>query len=257
MKRRLDDAEKLLALAYEKGLKGLRENEAKIFLPLNSADLLSLSQKLEEEGRLRILSFSPLLWISRESLDYLSQKILLFLSQYHKKHPKENGVSLEKIKKRFDVPSKILVLTLRTFIHEGRVREDGHAFALAGFRKLLSPREEQLLRNLEEMCFQGDFRVVTLQDIQSQFHLLPQKLQSLLAVLVERRIIAEGKEGFFLHSRWLDDVIAKIRNLGKKELTVAEFKALTGLSRKFAIPLLELLDEMGITRRVGPIREIL
>jgi hypothetical protein len=119
MKRRLDDAEKLLALAYEKGLKGLRENEAKIFLPLNSADLLSLSQKLEEEGRLRILSFSPLLWISRESLDYLSQKILLFLSQYHKKHPKENGVSLEKIKKRFDVPSKILVLTLRTLIHEG------------------------------------------------------------------------------------------------------------------------------------------
>ena len=38
---------------------------------------------------------------------------------------------------------------------------------------------------------------------------------------------------------------------------MADFKAMTGLSRKFAIPLLELLDEMGVTRRVGPTREIL
>jgi hypothetical protein len=40
-------------------------------------------------------------------------------------------------------------------------------------------------------------------------------------------------------------------------LTVGEFKDLTGLSRKFAIPLLELLDEMGVTRRRGATREIL
>jgi Elongation factor SelB, winged helix len=38
---------------------------------------------------------------------------------------------------------------------------------------------------------------------------------------------------------------------------VAEFKALTSLSRKYAIPLLELLDQMGVTRRRGAVREIL
>jgi hypothetical protein len=40
-------------------------------------------------------------------------------------------------------------------------------------------------------------------------------------------------------------------------MTVSEFKSMTGLSRKYAIPLLELLDQMGITRRKGPGREIL
>jgi selenocysteine-specific elongation factor len=78
-----------------------------------------------------------------------------------------------------------------------------------------------------------------------------------LAILIERKKVVRSTEGFFIHARWLDEIIRKVRGLGKKELTVADFKAMTGLSRKYAIPLLELLDEMGVTRRTGPGREIL
>lgn len=60
----------------------------------------------------------------------------------------------------------------------------------------------------------------------------------------------------YVHSHWLDDIVGKVIALGKKELSVADFKALTWLSRKYAIPLLELLDQMGVTRRKGPTREI-
>jgi hypothetical protein len=38
---------------------------------------------------------------------------------------------------------------------------------------------------------------------------------------------------------------------------VADFKAMTGLSRKYSIPLLELLDSLGVTRRKGSVRDIL
>jgi selenocysteine-specific elongation factor len=76
-------------------------------------------------------------------------------------------------------------------------------------------------------------------------------------ILIERKKVVQSKEGFFLHASWLDEVVAKIRSTGRKELNVGEFKDLTGLSRKFAIPLLELLDEMGVTRRRGATREIL
>jgi selenocysteine-specific elongation factor len=48
-----------------------------------------------------------------------------------------------------------------------------------------------------------------------------------------------------------------IKESGKRELTVSDFKKMTGLSRKYAIPLLELLDQMGVTRRKGPSRLIL
>jgi selenocysteine-specific elongation factor len=83
------------------------------------------------------------------------------------------------------------------------------------------------------------------------------KLNKLLSLLIERKKIVQGKEGFFLHSRWLDEVIKRIKDSGRTELTVPDFKKMTGLSRKYAIPLLELLDQMGVTRRKGPLREIL
>ncbi|NTU51038.1 MAG: hypothetical protein HGA94_01180, partial [Candidatus Aminicenantes bacterium] len=55
----------------------------------------------------------------------------------------------------------------------------------------------------------------------------------------------------------LDELVLKIRGSKKRELTVADFKAMTGLSRKYSIPLLELLDSMGVTRRKGSVRDIL
>jgi selenocysteine-specific elongation factor len=87
--------------------------------------------------------------------------------------------------------------------------------------------------------------------------LTPAKLQKLLDVLVERKRIVQGQDGFYLHSRWLGEIIEKLKLSKKKELSVGDFKRMTGLSRKYAIPLLELLDGMGVTRRKGPVREIL
>jgi selenocysteine-specific elongation factor len=107
------------------------------------------------------------------------------------------------------------------------------------------------------MVLSGELGTVTFEDLRATFKLTPAKLQALLEVLAERKKIVEGIDGFILHARWLDDIIRKVRASGKRELTVADFKAMTGLSRKYSIPLLELLDSMGVTRRKGSVRDIL
>ena len=256
-KRTLTDLERLSALVRKKRLKGLRQSEARIHFHFDLSELQSLSQRLEEEGTIRILSFSPLFLVARDSLDYLCRKLLSHISQYHQKHPDEKGITLDGIRTRFEVPKKILGLAMKTLVSTGRVRQDGKAFALSGFQKVLSLREEKLLERLEEMTVRGKFHSVPLQAVQDELHLSSQALEKLLEILIERKKIVQGAEGFFLHSRWLDDIVEKVRGLGRKELTVAEFKAMTGLSRKYAIPILELLDRIGVTRRVGPGREII
>ena len=256
-KKPVDTAETLLNLVCKKGPKGLWENEALTDLPLDKTALQAVAQKLEEEGKLRILLFSPLFLVSGDSADFLGQKVLSYLAHFHKKHPKERGVSLDRLKKRFVVPEKMLLLTLKTLVRDGRLRQEGSVFALAGFERRLPEREEQLLLRLEETYFHGDPRVVSLKEVQESFPVSPLKLESMLDILIGREKIVRGKEGFYLQSRWLDEIVGKVRSLGKKDLTVADFKAMTGLSRKFAIPLLELLDEMGVTRRKGSSREIL
>jgi selenocysteine-specific elongation factor len=251
------DLEKLDALVRAQGLSGLNEETASIHLPLEAPVLTALALQLEELGRLRILSFRPLYLVAKEAVDFLGGKLVPYIEAFHRTHPKEPGVPFDRLADRFDAPRTMLKLALKSLVHAGLLREDESAFAAASFKKQLPPREEKALEKLEELCFGGDFRPLTLREIHEQYAIALPKLEAMLAELIERRRVIGGKEGFYLHARWLDDLVTRLRALKKKEMTIAEFKTLTGLSRKFAIPLLELLDSMGVTRRRGSVRDIL
>jgi len=249
-----DEKAMLAALTQEKGIQGLREREVLNFCRLSKNSLRKIGQELEQEGKIRILSFAPLFLVYQPSLVFLSEKIIAYLEQFHEKHPEERGVSQEKIKKRYDLHPRILSLSLRNLEKQGLIEEGEDFIALSKFHAATTPEEENILQELEEMCLRGEFRSVSMKDLQQRFNLSPKKLNKLLSLLIEREKIVQGKDGFFLHSRWLEEIISKLRKYGQKELTVSDFKRISGLSRKYAIPLLELLDQMGVTRRIGPSR---
>lgn len=256
---RLSSGEKdmLLALAEAGGLEGLPGERLASFSRLSASRAEALARALEAEGRVRILAFDPLRLVAEESLTFLRGRILAFLARYHRAHPSQRGAPVEKLEKRFAAPRAVLVLALRLLAKEGRLVEDGGAVRLPDFRIPLTPGEEETLAALEKKVLEGRLVAVPLDDIRAELKLTPGKLQTLLAALAERKKIVEGADGFILHAGWLDEIVRKLRASGKKELTVAEFKALTGLTRKYSIPLLELLDAMGVTRRKGSVRDIL
>jgi selenocysteine-specific elongation factor len=252
-----DEIEMLFALVQEKGLQGLKEREITAFSSLTKRALQRVTQELEAEGKIRILSFAPLFLFSQDSLDFLCQTILRFLAQFHKRNPEQKGVSLERIKKRFELHPRILSLGLKHLSRAGQIKELEDKLALSEFMMTLTPEEEDILRELEGLCLKGEFRSLSFEDLRQRFRLSSKKLDKLLYFLIERKKIVQGKDGLILHSKWLDEIILRIEESRKRELTVADFKELTGLTSKYAIPLLELLDQMGVTRRKGLIREIL
>lgn len=252
-----DEGEMLDALCRKNGARGLHEREIHEFCGLSEENLQRLGARLEEEGKIKILAFSPLFVISRQSFDHLSDNVVAYLERFHAAHPAQKGVLTEKIEKRFGVSEKIFLLVIRTLEKAGKVTSTGTRLKMTDHRAILSAQEEKILELLEEMCYRGEFQSISLGEIRRRFGLSPERLERLLSILAERKKVIQGPEGLFIHSRWLDEVIVKVRSLGKKELTVAEFKNLTGLSRKYAIPLLELLDQMKVTRRRGAVREIL
>ncbi len=251
-----NEKEMLFALTQFKGIQGLWEKEVILFGSLPKRRLLGLSQGLEAQEKIRILSFSPLFLISQSSFLFLGREILSHLKRFHEKHPDRVGIPREKIRKRFDLHPRILSLTLRHLMQEGRIKDTDDQVALADFEMALLPEEEKILDRLEDMCLKGEFQSVSLEGLRKSFRLTSERLHKMLSLLMERKKIVLSKDGFILHSHWLDEIIEKIRKSGKKELTVTDFKKMTGLSRKYAIPLLELLDQLGITRRRGPFREI-
>jgi selenocysteine-specific elongation factor len=251
------EKEMILTNAKAVGVKGLTEKELFAFSPLSKDTLLSLSKELEGDGEIRILSFSPLFLLSQGSFDFLCTRILAFLSDYHKKHPDDFGISPERIQKRFGLSPRVCALALKHLSRTGQVLYEKRNVTLFDFHPHPSPEEEKLLGKMEEMYFEGKLRSVSMDEIQKRFRLSKKKLNRMLSFLVVRQKIVLGKDRFFVHSKWLDEVILAIRESKKKDLSVSDFKRMTGLTRKYAIPLLELLDQMGVTRRIGPTREII
>lgn len=251
------EKEMVLAMAKSLGFKGLAEKELLAFTRLSKKTLLSIGKQLEEEGKVRILSFVPLFLLTQNSFDALCMRILAFLSDFHTKHPEDFGVLPERIQKRFGLSSRVCALALKHLSREGKICNEKGNVALIDFYPHPSSEEEKLLMEMEAMYLDGKLHSVSLDELQKSFRLSKKKLHRLLSFLVERQKIVLGKDGFLLHSKWLDEVIRTVRGSNKKELSVSDFKQMTGLTRKYSIPLLELLDRLGVTRRKGAGREVI
>lgn len=253
----LGEKDMVLAMTEFGGLQGLKGEDLEPLCRLSRTRVEQLARALEEEGQVRILGFQPLRLVSQASLDFLRGRIVTYLAQFHKGHPGQRGAPIEKLEARFEAPRNVLVLALRLLAKEGRAVEEAGVVRLPDFRIPLSASDEETLAALESMVLSGELGTVTLDTVREKLKLSPGKLQTLVSVLAERKKIVQDIDGFILHARWLEEIIRKIRTSGQRELTVAEFKAMTGLSRKYSIPLLELLDSMGVTRRKGSVRDIL
>jgi selenocysteine-specific elongation factor len=73
----------------------------------------------------------------------------------------------------------------------------------------------------------------------------------------DKTIVRMGNDNLFIHSEALNQLSAKVTQLRGSLIDVAGFKQLTGLSRKYAIPLLEYLDRQRVTRKQGDQRLVL
>jgi len=246
-----DSEDMILVLTRSMGIKGLHEKELVEFSRFSREDLQELAQRLEAEGEVMIFSFSPLFLLSRESFEFLCERIVSFIKKHHLQYPRESGVSLSHLKSKFPVSDSILLVAIEALIKNKKLKYAGESIALPGFEVSLSPEEEKILKEMELMTIKGELQSVSMEQLKEKFRLSSKRINQLLSILINRKKIVQGQDGFILHSSWLDELIQKIRETGKAELTVLEFKQMTGLTRKYAIPLLELLDQIGVTRKVG------
>ncbi|MCJ7680209.1 MAG: SelB C-terminal domain-containing protein [Candidatus Aminicenantes bacterium] len=250
------EEEMMRAVVDEAGIRGVTEDRFVDFSGQSAQDLTERSVLLESKGHLRILSFSPLFFLSQTSFDNLCSKIVQYLTRFHEGHPTQMGMNKKKIQQRFDVHPRILNLALKNLVRAQMIREGEEYIALVDFHIHLSSSDEKVMAHLEDIYREGRFQSESLDSLRRKLNILPHKLDQLISLLIERERVVQSKDGYILHAEWLDELVVQLKNLEKRELTIAEFKNMTGLTRKYAIPLLELLDQMNITRRRGSVREI-
>jgi selenocysteine-specific elongation factor len=130
---------------------------------------------------------------------------------------------------------------------------------LAGHTVQLSLDEVAARDQIAAAFERAGLAVPSANDVLSRLRLDRARAEKLLKILVKENVLLRISEDLIFHQaalRELRQILAR-RKAQNPRLSVPDFKDLTGLSRKYAIPLLEYLDRERVTRREGEARIIL
>jgi selenocysteine-specific elongation factor len=128
--------------------------------------------------------------------------------------------------------------------------------ALASFHSEL-PHEQQLwVDKLENLYQTAGYNPPLYKEVLEKFGIEEKKLRELITILRENKKLIPIDENIFFHVEAVQKAIDLVRNyfLTNEKLQVPKFKDLTNTTRKFAIPLLNYLDNNGYTTRDADIR---
>jgi selenocysteine-specific elongation factor len=197
-------------------------------------------------------------YLTRTALDGLAEAAALELQTFHREHPLRPAMPREELRRRALArsPEAAFAYVLAVLEQAGRIRLTPDAAALVGHSvTLTAPESEARQRLLDEAYAAG----LTGLDLTARAAAAGGELGERVAkVLVDEKLLLRVG-GFLVHHEHLDALKQEVRQRWPpgSHLDVAAFKDLTGLTRKFVIPLLEFLDRERVTRRSGADRMVL
>jgi len=181
------------------------------------------------------------------------------LEQFHRAHPAESGVARETVRTSGRVPpSPALFDAVVSRLVGAKAVLGTERLALASHRPATDDREGEARARIVELVRAAGLAPPDVAAIASATGHAPADIERWLHALVkERALVRLGTLVF--HPEPLATLRADIKALAgpTAEVDVSTFKDRYGLSRKFAIPLLEWLDRERVTRRVGNTRRVL
>ncbi len=132
----------------------------------------------------------------------------------------------------------------------------GELLTLPGREVSLSGEESDLARRLRERLESAGLQAPSPGELAAELGAKPQILEGVLRYLVSAGQVSRLPGGLLVARAAVDRLVADLAATGWERFSVGQFKDRFGLSRKWAIPLLEHLDSRGVTRRIGDERQL-
>ncbi|MBD3163238.1 MAG: hypothetical protein GF346_12240, partial [Candidatus Eisenbacteria bacterium] len=250
---KLDD--RIQDLVEAAGGRGLAEADLRAKVGHPPAEVAAAVEQLAGDGRIRRIGRKVL--VGADAIERTGGAIVAILDEHAKNNPLSWGPTKSELKSRLEkkVHPEIVEAWLREKGEAGEVhvREDRARFGEADVK--LSPRHEDLRKRILADLGERGFTAPTTREL-LEAHRSDKDVEELLGHLVRSGEVVRIPPDLHLPAA----AIEKMRALlgahfeTQREMNVAAFKEILGVSRKQAVPLLEWIDRERWTERVGDVR---
>jgi selenocysteine-specific elongation factor len=205
-----------------------------------------------------VVSQARRLTLHADMLKELDQRILQVLNRLHEEFPLMSGHDRQKVQSQLDyVGDDALVhAAVDRLIERKQLVGDLRRVARADFKPKLSAGLRKLKDKMVAAFQEARFQPPDPAEFAGQAGGNAANLKDLLDLCVAEGYLVPISDNIYLHA----DTEAEMRRLLTAKLqagaglTVAEIRDILGTTRKYAVPLCEYLDRIGVTRREGDLR---
>ncbi len=214
-----------------------------------------LAQTLKEGRVLRIGD----LFVDASAMARLQQAIVSAVQGFHRKNSLVSGIAKEALREQVNAPSEVFSRALDLLVREKKIEVAGDVVRLPGHGVVMKDEEAESKKKIEDAFAVAGLKVPALHEVIAGLKVDKIRAQKIVTLLLRDKLLVKISEELVFHGSALAELrrLVAAQKAKSPKMDVAKFKELTGVSRKYAIPLLEYLDRERVTRRVGDAREIL
>ena len=186
-------------------------------------------------------------YIHKKKYEEVLEKLKKLLVEYHNRFKLKVGIPKIEVLSKFKLSQKETLELLDLFIANNEIRLEGNLVAEKDFVVNYDKKQLAEKERIEEALLEGGFTPPTIKDLTNGEKPKVEILES----LIDNTIVRLDAD-LVLHANVLKEAIQKVEDhfSANDQMGLAEFRDMTGSSRKYSMAILEYIDKLGITRRV-------
>ncbi|MFP4517430.1 MAG: selenocysteine-specific translation elongation factor [Desulfovibrionales bacterium] len=242
------------------GPKGLSFSQLRIMTNVDSKELETVLQQLGSRQSAFQFDREEKIYVSGEVAETLVEQALETVGAFHRKHPSRQGVSRSELASSWGrkLAPKLTHFLLERMLKQGMLVSEGEVLRLPEHKVSLASDQETLKKAILDAYTKGGLTPPNLKDVLEPLKVTFKEATPVFRMLQEQGELVKIKEDMYFSRQAIDrlkELVVRFYD-DHDDLSPVAFKELTGLSRKYAIPLLEWMDKEKITMRVGDVRKL-
>jgi selenocysteine-specific elongation factor len=243
-----------------RGKIGLTMAEAVAETGFRWAQIEELAAALIESGLL--VRFQDRIFAQHE-FKLAQENLLDAVSAFHGKNPLNPGMAKgeaqDELKRSREMAPELFEASLVELVKSKKLEVLNEMMRLPGRGVVMKDEEAESKKRIEEAFSSAGLKVPALKEVIAGLKVDKARAQKIVTLLLRDKLLVKVSDDLVFHRSALEDLRRLVagQKARSSKMDVAKFKELTGVSRKYAIPLLEYLDREHVTRRTGDSREIL
>jgi selenocysteine-specific elongation factor len=199
------------------------------------------------------------LFLDSPALEALRLSIVSSVEDFHKKNPLVGGIAKEQLREQSGASVEVFDAVLSMLVRGKKLEVAGELVRLPGHGVVMKDEEAESMQMIEQAFGSAGLKVPALHEVIAGLKVDKARAQKIVTLLLRDKVLIKVSNELVFHRSALEQLRRELTAYKAKlpRIDVASFKELTGVSRKYAIPLLEYLDRERVTRRIGDAREIL